>query len=65
MGHPGGASGLCPGLGSGPGGAAEVTPPEDVDNTGKQVSSLICLLYQFVVLSLPGWLRPLSLMSGC
>ena len=39
MGHPGGASRLYPGLGSGPGGAAEVTPPEDVNSTGKQVSS--------------------------
>ncbi len=39
MGHPGGASGLFSGLGSGPEGVAEVTPPEDVDSTGKQVLS--------------------------
>ena len=39
MGHPGGASGLFSGLGSGPEGFTEVTPPEDVDRTDKQVSS--------------------------
>ena len=53
MGHPGGASGLWPGLGSDQREKMEVTPPENVVSTDQQVLGLIYLLFWFVVLSLP------------